>query len=46
MAKLCQAEYIAQKARRKTEEKAQKKAERQRIAEKEERKRRMVEYLQ
>jgi len=40
--KLCQAEYMAQKARRKAEEKAK----RQRVVEKEERKRRTMEYFQ
>ena len=45
-ARLCWAECTAQKARREAEKKAQEKAERQRVAEKEERKRRMVEYLQ
>jgi len=44
--KLHQAERVAQKARRKVEEKTREKAERQRVAEKEERKRRTVEYLQ
>ena len=46
MAKLCQAERTAQKARKKVKEKAHEKAERQRVAEEEERKRRTVEYLQ
>ena len=46
VAKLRQAKHTAQKARREVEEKAQKKAERQRVAEKEERKRKTVEYLQ
>ena len=46
MVKLCQAERVAQKARRKAEEKAWKDAERQRVAEEEERKRRTIEYLQ
>jgi len=40
--KLCQAEYMAQKARRKAEEKAK----RQRVAEEKERKRRTIEYFQ
>jgi len=44
--KLYQTEHMAQKARRKVEEKAWEEAERQRVAEEEERKRRMVEYLQ
>jgi len=44
--KLCQAEYAAQKARREVEKKAQEEAKRQRVTEKEERKRQMVEYLQ
>ena len=43
--KLRWAECAAQKARREAEEKAREKAERQRVAE-EERKRRMIEYLQ
>ena len=44
--KLCWAECVAQKARRKVEEKAQEEAKRQRVAEKEEvRKKRMMEYL-
>ena len=46
VAKLCQAECVAQKARREAEEKAQEEAERQKVAEEEERKRRMMEYLQ
>ena len=45
VAKLCQAEHAAQKARRKVEAKAKKEAERQRVAEEEERKKRMIEYL-
>ena len=45
VAKLHQAERTAQKARRKVEEKAHEKAERQRVAEEEERKRRTVKYL-
>jgi len=45
-ARLCQAECIAQKARREAEEKAWEEAEKQRVAEEEERKRRTVEYLQ
>ena len=44
--RLHQAERTAQKARREVEEKAQEEAERQRVAEKEKRKRRTVEYLQ
>ena len=40
------AEHIAQKARREAEIKAKKEAERQRVVEEEERKKRMVEYLQ
>ena len=44
-AKLHRAECVAQKARREVE-KAQEKAEKQRVAEEEERKRRMMEYLQ
>ena len=43
--RLRQAERMAQKARREVEEKAWEEAERQRVAEEEERKRRMVEYL-
>jgi len=46
VAKLCQAECMAQKARREAEEKAWKEAERQRAMEEEERKRRIMEYLQ
>jgi len=45
-AKLHWAERTAQKARREAEEKAREKAEKQRVAEEEERKRRMMEYLQ
>ena len=45
MAKLCQAECTAQKARREVEEKAWEEAERQRVAEEEERKKRTMEYL-
>jgi len=44
--KLCWAEHVAQKVRREAEKKAQKEAERQRVAEEEERKRRTMEYLQ
>ena len=44
--KLYWAEHTAQKARREAEKKAREKAERQRVVEEEERKRRMVEYLQ
>jgi len=43
--KLCRAECTAQKARREAEEKVWKEAERQRVAEEEERKKRMMEYL-
>ena len=46
MARLHWAEHVAQKARREAEEKAWEEAERQRVAEEEKRKRRMVEYLQ
>ena len=46
MAKLRQAEHAAQKARREVEEKAREEAERQRVAEEEERKKRTMEYLQ
>jgi len=44
--KLYQTEHVAQKARREVEKKAKEEAERQRVAKKEERKRRIVEYLQ
>jgi len=44
-AKLHWAEYTAQKARREVEEKAWEEAERQRVAEEEKRKRRIMEYL-
>jgi len=44
--KLHWAECTAQKARREVEEKVKEEAERQRVAEEEERKRWMVEYLQ
>jgi len=46
VAKLHWAECMAQKARRKVEEKAKEEAERQRVEEEEERKWRTVEYLQ
>ena len=46
MVKLRQAEHIAQKARREVEEKAWKEAEKQRVAEEEERKKKTMEYLQ
>ena len=45
-AKLHQAEYMAQKARREAEAKAKEEAKRQRVAEKEKRKKRTIEYLQ
>jgi len=45
-ARLHWAKHIAQKARREVEEKAQEKTERQRVAEKEEKKKRILEYLQ
>jgi len=45
-AKLCRAECMAQKAMREAEKKAWEEAKRQRVAEKEERKRRTMEYLQ
>ena len=45
-AKLHQAEYAAQKARKEAEAKAKEEAERQKVAEEEERKKRMMEYLQ
>ena len=44
--KLHQAEYMAQKARREAEAKAKEEAKRQRVTEEEERKKRMIEYLQ
>ena len=44
-AKLHQAEHAAQKARSEAEAKAKEEAKRQRIAEEEERKKRMMEYL-
>jgi len=44
--KLCQAEYAAQKARREVETKAREEAERQRVAEEEKKRKRMLEYLQ
>jgi len=40
------AEYVAQKARREVEVKAKEEAERQRVAEEKERKKRTMEYLQ
>jgi len=46
VAKLRWAKHTAQKTRREAEAKAKKEAERQRIAEKEERKKRTMEYLQ
>jgi len=46
VAKLHRAEHAAQKARRKAEAKAKEEAERQRVVEEEERKKRMMEYLQ
>ena len=45
-AKLHWAEHTAQKARREAEAKAKEEAKRQRVAEEEERKKRMMEYLQ
>jgi len=45
VAKLYQTEHTAQKARREVEEKAWEEAERQRVVEEEERKRRTMEYL-
>jgi len=45
-AKLCWAECMAQKARREVETKAKEEAERQRVVEEEERKKRTMEYLQ
>jgi len=45
-AKLHQAECMAQKARREVEAKAKEEAKRQRVAEEEKRKKRMMEYLQ
>ena len=44
--KLCQAEYAAQKARKKAEAKARKEAERKRVAEGKKKKKRILEYLQ
>ena len=46
MAKSRQAECAAQKAKREVEKKAQEEAERQRVMEEEERKKRTMEYLQ
>ena len=46
MAKLCWAKCVAQKARREAEKKAYEEAERQKVAEEKERKKKMVEYLQ
>ena len=46
VARLHWAEYAVQKTRREVEEKAQKKAERQRIVEEEKKKKRTLEYLQ
>ena len=46
MAKLCRAECMAQKARREVEAKAKEETKRQRVAEEEKRKKRMMEYLQ
>ena len=46
MAKSHQAECAAQKAKREAKEKAWEEAERQRVAEEEERKKRTIEYLQ
>jgi len=46
VAKLHQAECMAQKARREVEAKAKEEAKRQRVAEEEKRKKRMMEYLQ
>ena len=45
-AKACHAEHTAQKARREVEAKAKKEAERQRVVEEKERKKRTMEYLQ
>jgi len=45
-AKLHRAKHVAQKARREAEAKAKEEAERQRVVEKEERKKRTMEYLQ
>ena len=44
-AEACHAEHTAQKARKKAEAKAKEEAKRKRVAEEEERKRRIVEYL-
>jgi len=46
VAKLHWAEHAAQKARRKVEAKAKEEAERQKVVEEEERKKRTIEYLQ
>jgi len=46
VARLCWAEYTAQKTRREVEEKTREESERQRIAEKEKKKKRMLKYLQ
>jgi len=46
VARLRRAEHVAQKARRKVEEKTREEAERQRVAEKEKKKKRTLEYLQ
>ena len=43
--KLYQAEHAAQKARREVETKAKEEAEKRRVVEKEEKKKRMLEYL-
>ena len=45
-ARLCQAEHMAQKARREVEEKAQEEAKKQRVAEEEKKKKRTLEVLQ
>ena len=45
VAKLCQAEHAAQKARKEVEAKAREEAKRQRIAEEKEKRKRILEYL-
>jgi len=45
VAKLCQAEHAAQKARKEAEAKAREEAKRQRIAEEKEKRKRILEYL-
>ena len=45
VARLCQTEYVAQKAKREVEEKTREEAERQRVAEEKKKKKRTLEYL-